>query len=74
MTWYAASSGGAAGYLQSLEKMELLDIDFILPSHGEIMTDGKGAIQRTREKIMEKDHEIIKAHAEGAKSFKKLPE
>ena len=39
VAWYSPSSGGAVGYIKSLEKMAALDIDLILPSHGHVIRD-----------------------------------
>ena len=72
VAWYAPSSGGAEGYLGSLRKIDDLDIDLILPSHGDVITDAKKAIHQTREKILEKDRLIINALRAGPKTFKEL--
>ena len=72
VAWYAPSSGGAEGYLGSLKKINSLDIDFILPSHGHFITDAKKAIKQTGEKILERDILIIKALQTGSKTFADL--
>ena len=72
VAWYAPSSGGAEGYLGSLKKIDDLDIDLILPSHGDVITDAKKAIQATKEKILERDRVIIKALQSGPKTFEEL--
>ncbi|MGB9499999.1 MAG: MBL fold metallo-hydrolase [Dissulfuribacterales bacterium] len=72
VAWYAPSSGGAEGYLESLKKVGNLDIDLILPSHGHVITEAKKAICETREKILERDRVIIKALQAGPKTFGEL--
>jgi len=69
VAWYAPSSGGAEGYLGSLTKIDDLDIDLILPSHGDVITEVKKAIQQTREKILERDRVIVKELHAGPKTF-----
>lgn len=72
VAWYTPSSGGAAGYLGSLEKTDTLDMDLILPSHGDIITDSKKAVQKTMDKILEKDRAIMEALQTGPKTFEEL--
>jgi len=72
VAWYAPSSGGAEGYLESLKKVGNLDIDLILPSHGSVIVDATKAIQETREKILERDIVITKALKAGPKTFGEL--
>jgi glyoxylase-like metal-dependent hydrolase (beta-lactamase superfamily II) len=72
VAWYTPSSGGAAGYLESLEKVEALDIDLILPSHGEVIQDSKEGIRKIKDKILEKDRGIVEALKSGQKSFEEL--
>lgn len=72
VAWYAPSSGGAEGCLGSLKKFGDLDIDLVLPSHGDVITEVKKAIRQTREKILEKDRLIINALQSGPKTFEEL--
>jgi glyoxylase-like metal-dependent hydrolase (beta-lactamase superfamily II) len=72
VAWYTPSSGGAAKYLESLEKVEALDIDLILPSHGDVIQDSKKGIQKIKDKILEKDRGIVEALQRGQKSFEEL--
>jgi len=57
--WYSPSSGGAIGYLSSLEKVENLPIDFIYPSHGHKFNNVKERINQIRQKILSKDQIIL---------------
>jgi glyoxylase-like metal-dependent hydrolase (beta-lactamase superfamily II) len=72
VAWYAPSSGGAEGYLDSLKKISKLDIDLILPSHGHTVVDARTAIQETRKKILERDTVITRALQTGPKRFHEL--
>jgi len=72
VAWYSPSSGGALGYLESLNKVSSLDIDLVLPSHGNIISDAKKVIRDTKYKILEKDQVILKALQAGPKSFEEL--
>ena len=72
VAWYAPSSGGAEGYLNSLKKVSELEIDLILPSHGHTIVDARQAIQGTREKILKKDTVITRALQTGPKQFHEL--
>jgi glyoxylase-like metal-dependent hydrolase (beta-lactamase superfamily II) len=72
VAWYTPSSGGAASYLESLEKVEVLDVDLILPSHGDVIHDSKEGIRKIKDKILEKDRGIVEALQSGQKSFEEL--
>ena len=72
VAWYTPSSGGAAQYLESLEKVEALDIDLILPAHGDIIQDSKKGIRKIRDGILEKDKGIHEALQSGQKTFEEL--
>lgn len=72
VAWYTPSSGGAEGYLDSLRKIDNLDIDLILPSHGMVITDTRKAIKETREKILDRDNVIKNALQTEPKTFEEL--
>ena len=72
VAWYAPSSGGAEGFIESLQKIGNLDIDLILPSHGSVIVDVRKSIQETGEKILERDKIIINALQAGEKTFEEL--
>lgn len=58
--WYSPSSGGALGYLSSLEKIEKLPkINTIFPSHGNKFNNIKERITQIRKKILVKDNIIL---------------
>lgn len=74
VAWYAPSSGGVTGYLESLDKVEALEIDLILPSHGDIITDAEDAIAATRRALLERDDVVLNSLNRGPKSFHELLE
>lgn len=57
--WYSPSSGGAIGYLSSLEKVEKLPIEYIYPSHGHKFNNVGERINQVRDKILIKDEIIL---------------
>ncbi|MBD3228218.1 MAG: MBL fold metallo-hydrolase [Candidatus Lokiarchaeota archaeon] len=67
--WYSPSSGGAVGYLKSLDKVDKLEIKRIYPSHGNEFSDGKikTRIEEIRNKITDKDRIILKELENGQK-------
>lgn len=67
--WYTPSSGGAAAYLESLDKVESMDIELILPSHGNLIEDAIKGIQKMKDKILEKDRIITEVLRKGDKTF-----
>jgi len=72
VAWYTPSSGGASGYIESLEKVGVLDMDLILPSHGHIITESEKAIQKTKHELLEKDRIILEALQTGEKTFEEI--
>ncbi len=74
VAWYSPSSGGALGYLSSLEKIEKYELEKIYPSHGEIITDKQKAIRRIRGKILERENYILKELENGPKQFREMVE
>ena len=57
--WYSPSSGGAIGYLSSLEKVEKNPIEYIYPSHGNKFYNVKERINQIRNRILVKDNIIL---------------
>lgn len=72
VAWYCPSGGGARGYLESLDKIEALDIDVIMPSHGDDMTDPKRAIDDTRSFLLAREDRIIQMLSSGGKTLLEL--
>ncbi len=57
--WYCPSGGGAIGCLESLDKMEKLPLNQILPSHGGIIHDTGGAFKKMRDVLLNRNEEIM---------------
>lgn len=72
VAWYSPSGGGAKGYLASLEKFESLEVDVIMPSHGDDITDIGAAIERTREVLLARERRILEQLATGPMSLLEL--
>ncbi|MFX1339328.1 MAG: MBL fold metallo-hydrolase [Promethearchaeota archaeon] len=72
VAWYSPSSGGAIGYLSSLEKVENLPIDYIYPSHGHKFNNVKERINQIREKILSKDEIILESLKEKPRTILEL--
>ncbi|MBU4241268.1 MAG: MBL fold metallo-hydrolase [Actinobacteria bacterium] len=72
VAWYCPSGGGARGYLESLEKAESLDVDVVMPSHGEDITDVAGAIAHTRDVILSRERLVVRALSGGSMSLLQL--
>jgi len=72
VAWYCPSGGGAKGYLESLDRVEALDVSLISPSHGADITDVAGAIERTREVLLTREGRILDMLSTGEKSLLEL--
>ncbi|MHA1271410.1 MAG: MBL fold metallo-hydrolase [Candidatus Helarchaeota archaeon] len=57
--WYSPSSGGATGYLSSLNKIEKLSIKYIYPSHGAKFYNVSERINEIRQKIISNENLIL---------------
>jgi glyoxylase-like metal-dependent hydrolase (beta-lactamase superfamily II) len=66
--WYTPSSGGLIAYLDSLVKLEALDAAIVLPAHGQIIEIPLAAIQKIRQKLLERELLIRVMLNDGAKS------
>ncbi len=72
VAWYCPSGGGAKGYMESLDKIERLDAELLIPSHGEDITDVAGAIADTREVLLKRERRIMELLEEGPKTLLEL--
>lgn len=59
LPWYCPSGGGVTGCFESLNKIEKLPLNSILPSHGGIILDIDAAIKRTRGLMTGRNEKII---------------
>jgi glyoxylase-like metal-dependent hydrolase (beta-lactamase superfamily II) len=70
--WYVPSSGGVIGYLESLNKLQVLEADILLPAHGPVIYTAEQAIRRIREKLLSRDAVLKEALRAGDKSHLEL--
>ena len=69
VAWYCPSGGGARGYLESLDRIERLEVALMMPSHGDDITDTAAAIERTRAFITSREARILELLAGGTRSL-----
>jgi glyoxylase-like metal-dependent hydrolase (beta-lactamase superfamily II) len=72
VAWYCPSGGGASAYLESLDKIQALDIELILPSHGDAITEVDASIESTRSFILSREERILELLAGGSRSLIEL--
>ena len=66
--WYTPSSGGVIAYLDSLAKLDALNADIVLPSHGQIIETPLAAVEKVRQKLLERESLIRVMLNDGAQS------
>ena len=71
-TWYTPTSGGVIGYLDGLRKIEALEAEIILPSHGRVIEDPVNALATIRDRLLDRDAVIRESLIDGPKSFLEL--
>ena len=70
--WYTPASGGVTAYLESLDKLEALGAELILPSHGDAIEQPADAIRRIRSMLLERESALLELLSNGARSFSEL--
>jgi glyoxylase-like metal-dependent hydrolase (beta-lactamase superfamily II) len=70
--FYAPSSGGAEGYLASMEKYLALDIDLIIPSHGELVENAREVIQAAAGKVKRREERLLTGLDSHPKTFNEM--
>ncbi len=70
--WYSPGTGGATGFLNSLDKVEKLELEVILPSHGGPIEAPSEAIARTKSAILKREEKILAELHKGDRSFREL--
>jgi glyoxylase-like metal-dependent hydrolase (beta-lactamase superfamily II) len=70
--WYSPGTGGATGFLNSLDKVEKLELEVILPSHGGPIEAPSEAIARTRSAVLKREDKILAELHKGTRSFREL--
>ena len=70
MAWYSPGGGGVEGYIESLAKLERLNVDRVFPSHGDVT--GIERVEEERRVLEERERKILKAIERGVKSREEL--
>jgi len=70
--FYNSRSGGVEGYLNSLKKYRNLEIDLILPSHGELIYNPYEVLSEIKKKIMSREERIVSALSKSPNTFHEL--
>ena len=66
MAWYSPGGGGVEGYLESLAKLERLNVKTVFPSHGDVTSIER--VEKERRVLEERERKILKAIERGIKS------
>lgn len=72
VAWYSPSSGGARGFLESLDRLSSLEIRTVLPAHGEPIFKVREVIERTRRHLLRVEERIANILREGPITFGEL--
>jgi len=72
LAWYNPTSGGVIGYLDSLDKLEALEAEIILPAHGPVMEDPRQGIRKMRDKLLKREAILLEGLQEGPRTFLEL--
>ncbi len=70
--FYTPSSGGAVGYLASMKKYLALDVDLIIPSHGDLVENAREVIQGAVGKVGRREDRLLRALDGPPKTFNEL--
>jgi len=70
--FYTPSSGGAVGYLASMERYLALDVDLIIPSHGDLVENAREAIEGATGKVRRREDRLLRALDGSPKTFNEL--
>jgi len=69
VAWYCPSGGGVVGYLETLDKISSLEIEVIMPSHGNEIREVEKAIAKTRRALLKREERIIEMLSHGKASL-----
>ncbi len=70
--FYTPSSGGALGYLASMEKYLALEVDLMIPSHGDLIENAREAIEGAVGKVRRREERLLHALEGPPKTFNEL--
>jgi glyoxylase-like metal-dependent hydrolase (beta-lactamase superfamily II) len=72
LPWYSSTGGGVSGYLDSLEKIESLDVAEAYPSHGKLNQTFEEHVKKTRNVILKREERILSAIKGGPMTCEQL--
>jgi glyoxylase-like metal-dependent hydrolase (beta-lactamase superfamily II) len=72
LAWHSPSSGGAAAYLASVERVAELGVKVLLPAHGAPTEEAAPLVAKMRRKLIEREERIVDALAGGPLRFGEL--
>ncbi|MFN7950865.1 MAG: MBL fold metallo-hydrolase [bacterium] len=72
LAWHSPSSGGAAGYLASLERLQALDLRVLLPSHGEPNLEPTSHITKMLKRLVDRESRLLDVLARGTRRYASL--
>ena len=72
VAWYSPSSGGLVGFLEGLDRLADLPATFVVPSHGNISTEPRMEVEKTRARLLRREEKILGELAGGPVPFPEL--
>lgn len=70
--FYTPSSGGAEGYLASMEKYAALAIDLIIPSHGNLIENAREVVEGAAGKVKRREERLLDGLEGRPKTFNEM--
>ena len=67
--FYTPSSGGAEGYLASMQKYLALEVDLIIPSHGDLIENAREVVEGAAGKVMRREERLLNRLGDHPKTF-----
>ncbi len=72
VAWYSPTSGGLTGFLEGLDRLAALPASFVVPSHGDISSQPRVEVEKTRARLLRREEKILGKLAGGAVPFPEL--
>jgi glyoxylase-like metal-dependent hydrolase (beta-lactamase superfamily II) len=70
--FYTPTSGGAEGYLASMEKYLALDVDLVIPSHGDLIENAREVVEGAAGKVKRREERLLRGLEGHAKTFNEI--
>jgi glyoxylase-like metal-dependent hydrolase (beta-lactamase superfamily II) len=70
--FYTPSSGGVEGYLQSMKKYQTLEVDLIIPSHGDLADNPQELIEDAVSKVKQREERLLDTLKGNPKTFNEI--